>query len=255
MRIIVCAKQVVSLPGPVVLLADASDVDPLFTTRRLNEADEHAMEAALRLSEACGATEVVAVTVGPEGASEGLRRCLAMGANRALRIWNAGLQVHDPIAVARALARAIRDESAKLVLCGAQSSDAANQATGPALASALGLPCVTLATSIELCADREVAIIRREPGGAVAEVVEVDLPAVVTVQTGGLTPRTGSFKAAMMAKKTLIPLLDPGPVDRPEMQVLDVSKSQSPQTQLEWLDGGPAEVAARIAELLREAQT
>jgi len=53
----------------------------------------------------------------------------------------------------------------------------------------------------------------------------------------------------------LIPLLDPGPVDRPEMQVLDVSKSQSPRTQLEWLDGGPAEVAARIAELLREAQT
>ncbi|MFO1377940.1 MAG: hypothetical protein U1F14_13165 [Steroidobacteraceae bacterium] len=253
MRIIVCAKLVGSLPGPAVLLADASDVDPLFTTQRLNEADEHAMEAALRLSETRGEAEVVAMTVGPERASEGLRRCLAMGANRALRIWNAGLQAHDPIAVARALAQTIRDESATLILCGAQSSDAAHQATGPALASALGLPCVTLATSIELCTDREVAIIRREPGGGVVEVVEVDLPAVVTVQTGGLTPRTGSFKAAMMAKKTVIPLLDPGPGDRPEMQVLGVSKSQSPRTQLEWLDGDPAEVAARIAELMREA--
>jgi electron transfer flavoprotein beta subunit len=82
MRIVVCAKQVISLPGPVVLLADGSDVDPLFTARRLNEADEHAMEAALRLSETCGATEVVAVTVGPDPASEALRNCLAMGATR-----------------------------------------------------------------------------------------------------------------------------------------------------------------------------
>jgi electron transfer flavoprotein alpha/beta subunit len=113
---------------------------------------------------------------------------------------------------------------------------------------------VTLATAIELCLDRGVAIVQRELGGGITEVVEFDLPAVITVQTGGNSPRTGSFKAAMMAKKAPIQLLDPGPGDRPTMQVLSVSKNRSPRTQLEWIDGAPADVAAGIARLVREVQ-
>lgn len=254
MSIVVCVKQVVTFPGPAVLLADSSDVDPLFAARRLNDADEHAVEAALRLSETCGGAEVVVVSVGPDPVVDVLRRCLTMGAHRALRVWNDDLQVHDPIAVARALAHAIRSEPAALVLCGAQSSDAAQQATGPALASALGRPCVTLVTAIELCTDRGVAIVHRERGGGRAEVVEVDLPAVLTVQTGGVAPRAGTFKAAMLAKKVPIPLLDPGPAGSSRTRVLGIARRQPARGQLDWIDGDAAVVAARIVELVSEAQ-
>ena len=252
MKIVVCVKQVVTLPGPVVLLVGNTDVDPLFTRRWLNDSDECAVEEALRARESSGG-EVVVVTVGPDAVSETLRKCLAMGAHRATRIWGAGTQLHDPLAVARALAQVARNESADLVLCGVQSEDASQQATGPALASALGHPCVTMATNIELFPNDGRAIVHCEASGGVTEVVEVDLPAVITVQTGINVPRTESFKAVMMAKRALIPVVDPGDVARSQVRVLGMSINAPARGQLQLIEGGPAEVAAKIKGLVEEA--
>lgn len=252
MKIVVCVKQVLTLPGPVVLLDDDSDVDPLFTRRRLNESDEYAVEEALRICESSGDGEVVVVTVGPDAALEALRKCLAMGAHRATRIWTEGLQLHDPLAVSRALALVAGNESADLILCGVQSEDASQQATGPALASALGLSCVTMATDIELLRGDGRAIIQREARGGTVEVVEVNLPTVITVQTGINTPRTASFKAVMMAKKATIPVVDPGDAARSLMHVQGISINAPVRGQLEMIEGGPAVVAAKIKDLVGE---
>jgi electron transfer flavoprotein beta subunit len=251
-KIIVCVKQVVTLPGPAVMLKDGSDVDPFFTMRRLNEPDEYAVEEALRICEGAGGGEAIALTVGQDAAVEALRKCLAMGAQRAVRIWGPDVQPHDPLSVARALAHVARDEAADLVLCGVQSTDASQQATGPALASAMGQPCVTLATRIEVIAHERRAVIHREAGGGLTEVVEVDLPAVVTVQTGINTPRAPSFKSVMLAKKAQVPAVSPGPVVASQLEVLGVSVSPPVRGQLQMIAGGATEVAARIAKLVRE---
>ena len=253
MRIIVCVKQVVTLPGPVVLLDGDTDVDPLFTRRRLNESDEYSVEEALRICESSGDGEVVVMTVGPEATSEALRLCLAMGAHRAIRIWGDGVQLHDPLAVARALAHVARDEAADLILCGVQSSDASQQSTGPALASALKRPCLTMATNIEVFPGGGLAIVHREASGGVTEVIEIDLPSVVTVQTGINTPRTASFKAVMMAKRATISAVDPGDAARSRIHMLGVSVNAPARGQLQLIEGGPAKVAAKIKDLVEEA--
>nr|WP_240940582.1 electron transfer flavoprotein subunit beta/FixA family protein [Planosporangium flavigriseum] len=218
----------------------------------MNDADTYAVEEALRIRDEVGG-EVVVVTAGDEGAVEALRRCVAMGADRAVRVWSDGLSVHDPIAVARSLAAAIRDEAADLVFCGVQSSDAAQQSTGPALASALGVPSVSVATKVDVVSGGSGLTVRREFEGGLAEVVELDGPAVITVQTGLNTPRYGSFKEMMKAKKAQIPVVDPGDAGASRVKVRRMFvPASSGGRDIEMIDGGPAQIAARIVQLVRE---
>jgi electron transfer flavoprotein beta subunit len=251
-KVVVCVKQVVTVPSLVVLLDGGSDVNPLFTRSELNESDEYAVEEALQINESHGG-ELVVASVGPDRVSEVLRKCISLGVHRASRVWKDGLQTHDPLAVARALALVAHQESADLILCGVQSADASQQATGPALASALGYPCVTMATKIELCPDGERATVHREANGGFTEVVEVDLPAVITVQTGINSPRTASFKDVMMAKKAPVELIDPGNTVQSRIRMLGVSVNALDRGKLELIEGGPAAAAARIRDLVEEA--
>ena len=147
MKVVVCVKQVASLGDEVEFTEDERDVDPDFLDYALNEWDTYATEEALRLTEASGG-EVVVVSVGPEDAEDSMRRCLAMGADRGIRIHSE--ETLDPIQVARALAEVVQAESPDLVFTGVQSADAVQAATGTALAELLGLPRVAVVTKIEL---------------------------------------------------------------------------------------------------------
>jgi electron transfer flavoprotein beta subunit len=106
---------------------DERDVDPDYLDFALNEWDTYATEEALRLVEAAGSGEVVVVSVGDEDAEDAMRRCLAMGADRGIRVEAEGRL--DPIQVARALAEVVQSESADLVFAGVQSSDSVQAAT------------------------------------------------------------------------------------------------------------------------------
>lgn len=253
MKILVCIKQVAVIPGAVVLQDENRSLDPLFCNRRLNDPDRYALEEALRLCEAAGEGEVIVASVGEQAATEALRKCLAMGAHRATRVWGDGLQLLDPLTVARSLAQLARDEAADLVLCGVQSEDAAQQATGPALASALDAPCVTMATGIEGVDGGRALRVQREARGGHTEVVEVDLPAVLTVQTGFNTPRTENFKATMMAKRAQVPVFEPTDLPPSPVRVERLAEHTRSRGQLEWVEGDAGAVAARIRELVREA--
>ena len=107
MKLVVCVKQVGSLGDEVEFTDDERDVDPDYLDYALNEWDSFATEEALRLLEAAGDGEVVAVTVGDEDAEDAMRRALAMGADRGIRIWADELAGADPITVARALAEVV----------------------------------------------------------------------------------------------------------------------------------------------------
>jgi electron transfer flavoprotein beta subunit len=249
MKIVVCVKQVGALDDEIEFTGDGLAIDPDFLEPLLNEWDAYAMEEGLRLREAAGG-EVVVVTCGGEDAEPVLRRCLAMGADRAIRI-EADLPI-DALAPAHALAETVREEQPELVLCGAQSADEANGATPAALAALLQVPCVAVARKIEPDG-AERLVVHRELEGGLIDVLELDLPAVVSVQTGINTPRYAALRAIRQAEEHEIVLR------RPE---LPDSKAQIRELRLpahvgstSMLEGDAAEIARQISVLVKERLT
>lgn len=245
MRTLVCIKQVKNLGDEVEFTADGTDVDPDYLDAALNEWDSYATEEAIRLREASGG-EVVVVTCGPKESEAALRRCLAMGADRAVRVE--GVEGHDPIRVAHALAAVVRDESPDLVLCGVQSSDSVQAATGTALAELVGLPRVAVVTRLEPGAGT--ARVHRELEGGIVDVVDVDLPAVLTIQTGINEPRYANLRAIKQAEQVEVAVRAAG--DAPSASRVRRMFTPPRGEGAEMLGGDPAEVARRIAEIVKE---
>jgi electron transfer flavoprotein beta subunit len=245
MRTLVCVKQVKTLGDEVEFTADGTDVDPDYLDSALNEWDSYATEEAIRLREA-GGGEVVVVTCGPKESEAALRRCLAMGADRAVRIE--GVEGHDPIRVARALAEVVRDESPDLVLCGVQSSDAVQAATGTALAELVGMPRVAVVTKLELGSGS--ARVYRELEGGLVDVVDVDLPALLTIQTGINEPRYANLRAIKQAEQIEVSVRQAG--DVPSASRVRRMFTPPKGEGAEMLGTDPAEVARRIAEIVKE---
>src|ERR1700761_14667 len=116
MKILVAVKQVAALDEDFEIREDGRDVDEDFLIRDLNEWGDYSLEEAVKIKEASGTpVEVVAVTVAPEDADEALRKCLAKGADRAIRVWEESALNSDPIAIARILAAVAKAESADMV--------------------------------------------------------------------------------------------------------------------------------------------
>jgi electron transfer flavoprotein beta subunit len=212
----------------------------------LNEWDACATEEAIRIRERLGEGEVVVVTVGDNGADAALRRCLAMGADRAIRV---DAQPLDPVSTARALAGVVAAESPDLVLTGVQSADSVQGSTGAALAELVGLPRVAVVTSLDWNGSGP-ATVDRELEGGLVDVVEVDTPALLTVQTGINQPRYANLRAIKQAEQHEIRVVsaDPGEPAYRVRRMFTPPRGAG----AEMLDGGPAQVAQRIVELVKE---
>jgi electron transfer flavoprotein beta subunit len=260
-KVLVPVKQVAALDDDFELLDDGSGVDPDFLQTELNEWDSFSLEAALALREQAGddGDEVVVLTVGDEESEETLLGCLAMGADRALRVWSDECRDADALTVARVLAAAVQRESPDLVLCGVQSSDAVNGATGVALAGYLELPHVAVVKDLEYAAAESTATVRRELEGGLVEVLRVRTPALLTIQTGINEPRYANLRAIKQAREK------PMEVSTPEQLGLDAgamaAAAGSRRRDLrppergegaEMLQGSPDQVAARIVEIVRD---
>lgn len=204
------------------------------------------MEEALRIRERLGEGEVVAVTVGDEQTEGALRRCLAMGADRAIRVEAEPL---DPISTARALAPAIAAESPDLVLTGVQSADSVQGSTGTALAELVGLPRVAVVTRLEWDGSGP-ATVDRELEGGLVDVVEVETPALLTIQTGINQPRYANLRAIKQADQQEIAVVA-AETGEPAYRVRRMFTPQRGEG-AQLLDGGPARVAERILELVQE---
>ena len=253
MKLVVCVKQVAVLGDEVEFTDDERDVDPDYLDFALNEWDSYATEEALQIRDRVGDGEVAVVTVGDEESEEALRRCLAMGADRAIRIDSEGVE-RDPISLARALAPVLEREQADLVLCGVQSSDAVQAATGTALAELLGLPRVAVVTKIDWDGSGP-ATVNRELEGGLVDVTEVDTPAVLTIQTGINEPRYATLRAIKQAEQKEIELVEPdAPAGEPAYRVRRMFVPPKGEG-AEMLDGSPADVAQRIKEIVQERLT
>jgi electron transfer flavoprotein beta subunit len=247
LKVLVCVKQVAVLGDEVEFTEDERDVDPDYLDFALNEWDTYATEEALRLVEAAGSGEVVVVSVGDEDAEDAMRRCLAMGADRGIRVDTE--EKLDPVQVARALAEVAQGESPDLVFAGVQSSDSVQAATGGALAALLELPSVAVVTKIELGDGK--ATVHRELEGGLVDIVEVDTPAVLTIQTGINEPRYATLRAIKQAEEKDIDVRQPGDLGEPAYRVRKMFVPPKGEG-AEMLDGGAAEVAQRIREIVQE---
>ncbi|HEX3254676.1 MAG TPA: electron transfer flavoprotein subunit beta/FixA family protein [Gaiellaceae bacterium] len=247
MKVLVCVKQVAVLGDEVEFTEDERDVDPDYLDFALNEWDTYATEEALRLVEAAGSGEVVVASVGDEDVEDAMRRCLAMGADRGIRVDTDGKL--DPVQVARALAEVAQGESPDLVFAGVQSSDSVQAATGGALAALLELPSVAVVTKIELGDGK--ATVHRELEGGLVDIVDVDTPAVLTIQTGINEPRYATLRAIKQAEEKDIDVRQPGDLGEPAYRVRKMFVPPKGEG-AEMLDGGAAEVAHRIQEIVQE---
>jgi electron transfer flavoprotein beta subunit len=196
MKVLVPVKRVIDFNVAVRVRADRSGVDLANVKMAINPFDEIAVEEAVRLKEAGKASEVVAVSVGPQAAQETIRTALAMGADRGL------LVKHDapiePLAVAKILKAVVMAEQPQLVIMGKQAIDDDCNQVGQMLAALLRWPQGTFAAKLELEADG-VTVTREVDGGL--QTVALKLPAIVTTDLRLNQPRYASLPNIMKARK------------------------------------------------------
>jgi electron transfer flavoprotein beta subunit len=196
MKILVPVKRAVDKDVKIRVKADGSGVELGNVKMSMNPFDEIAVEESLRLREAGNATEVIAVSVGPQQASETIRTALAMGADRGILVKTDGPV--EPLAVAKIL-KAIADaEQPGLIILGKQAIDDDCNQTGQMLAALLGWPQGTFASKVAL--DGDALMVTREVDGGL-QTVKLKMPAIVTTDLRLNEPRYASLPNIMKAKK------------------------------------------------------
>ena len=222
MKILVPVKRVIDYNVKPRVKADGTGVDLANVKMSMNPFDEIAVEEAIRLKEKGVATEIVAVSVGPQKAQETLRTALAMGADRAILV-----QTDDevePLAVAKILKGIADEEAPGLVILGKQAIDDDCNQTGQMLAALLGRPQGTFASAVTVEGD-SVTVTREVDGGL--ETVKLAMPAIVTTDLRLNEPRYASLPNIMKAKSK--PLATKAPSDygvdtAPRLKTLKVSE-------------------------------
>lgn len=211
MRILVPLKRVPDPDTKIRIRPDGAGIETDGVSFVINPFDEIALEEALRLREAGHPVEeIVVVTVGEEAATEQLRRGLAMGADRAIRVDMA--DASEPLAVAKILARVVESERADLVLMGKQAIDDDCNQTGQMLAAFLGWPQATFASKVELVDGGARLCVEREVDGG-TETVIVRLPAVITTDLRLNEPRYVALPGILRAKNKPLSVTTPAALD------------------------------------------
>ena len=196
MKVLVPVKRVIDYNVKVRVKADNSGVELANVKMAMNPFDEIAVEQALRLKEAGGATEVVVVSIGPAQNQETIRTALAMGADRGIHIE--ALHDIEPLAVAKLLKAVVERENPGLVLVGKQAIDDDCNQTGQMLAALLGWAQGTFVSALDVAGDTA-KIVREVDGGL--EHLEIKMPAIVSVDLRLNEPRYASLPNIMKAKK------------------------------------------------------
>jgi electron transfer flavoprotein beta subunit len=249
----------------------------------INELDRQAIEWAVQLREEGLIDELTLVSLGPERVQEVLWQGLAMGADQAVHVAGDDRSWSAQVA-ATVLAKAVGEMTADLILCGRRSSDGGSACVGPAVAELLGVPQVTAACRLELSADLTLAVVHRRLERGRREIVECQLPALVTVAAGLSEPRYVSLMALKRARKRELRCLSleelgystegpemgspvvkpvavspprprPRPVfvprgDLPAYERIRLLLAGAPPRHGNWLEGDPEDVAEEIVSFL-----
>ena len=204
MKVLVTVKRVIDYNVKVRVKPDHSDVDLNNVKMAINPFCEIAVEEAVRLKEAGQASEVVAVSLGPQASQEQLRTALALGADRAILVQSD--EPLESLSVAKLLAKVVEKEKPDLVLMGKQAIDSDNNQTGQMLAALTGMGQGTFASEVKVEEDR--FLVTREVDGGL-QTIAVRKPAVITADLRLNEPRYASLPNIMKAKRKPLETLTP----------------------------------------------
>lgn len=259
MDIVVCVKHVPdTTEAEIAIRDDERGIKREGLVFDISEADNYAIEEALVLKEEFDGA-ITVLTIGPEGADETLRMCLAKGADTAVRLTDERFEGSDGFATARILAEAIKDMDYDLVLTGVQADDDGFAQVGVTLAEMLGIPHAALVVSTEVEEDEDRMAVHRELEGGLHEVLEIELPALMTIQTGINEPRYASIFGIRKAMKKKIEVLDLDDLDLAEEAVGEAgSKTRLVKlfipvvtAQATILEGAPEQVSSELVTILK----
>lgn len=246
MKVLVPIKRVVDFNVKVRLKPDGSGVDIANVKMSMNPFDEIAIEEALRLREAKVATEVVAVSIGPQKAQETLRTALAMGADRAILV-KTEIAI-EPLTVAKILKAIAEQEKPDIIILGKQAIDDDANQTGQMLAGLLGWPQGTFASKITPT-DGSLRVTREVDGGL--QTVLLKLPAVLTTDLRLNEPRYASLPNIMKAKSKPLADIDAATLGIDLEPRIKIVKTQEPSARKAGVK--VASVAELVAKLRDEA--
>ena len=228
MKILVPIKRVVDYNVKIRVKSDNSGVDLANVKMSVNPFDEIAVEEAVCLKEAGKASEIIAVTIGPEKAQEQLRTAMAIGADRGILVKTdtpIDLGGVEPLAVAKTLKALVDKESPDLVIMGKQSIDDDSNQTGQMLAALLGWAQGTFASKVEIT-DGGVNVTREIDGGL--ETIALKTPAIITTDLRLNEPRYAKLPDIMKAKKKQLDVLDPSDLGQSYAPRLEIVKVTDP---------------------------
>jgi electron transfer flavoprotein beta subunit len=255
MKILVCIKQVPDLESKFQVNSAGTWYDTADLAWRMNEYDEYAVEQAVQLREKGGATELVALSIGPDRCKEAIKKALAMGADRAVHIKDDQSSEKDPFQIASAIAAYARGENFDLIFTGMQSQDRGSAQVGVLLGEMLGLPTVT--TIVGFALEAGAATVQRELEGGLKALVKVPLPALFTCQLGLNTPRYPTLPNIMKAKKKEMAALSIGDLLQGSSSLSTTDKVAHPEKKGGGLilEGEVDELAGKLIALLKEKTT
>ncbi|HKH95301.1 MAG TPA: electron transfer flavoprotein subunit beta/FixA family protein [Beijerinckiaceae bacterium] len=235
MKILVPVKRVVDYNVKIRVKGDGSGVELANVKMSMNPFDEIAVEEAIRLKEQGKATEIVAVSIGPQQAQETIRTALAMGADRGILVKTD--QTVEPLAVAKILQKIVEKESPQLVIMGKQAIDDDCNQTGQMLGALLGWPQGTFAFKLAL-SDGTIDVVREVDGGL--QTVGLKLPAIVTTDLRLNEPRYASLPNIMKAKKK--------PIEETSAEALGVDLAQRLKV-LKTVEPGGRKAGVKVASV------
>jgi electron transfer flavoprotein beta subunit len=257
MKTFVCIKRVPDTSEAEVKVdATGKDVDSSRFSFDINEADNYAVEEAILIKEAKGGT-VQVVCIGPKDADVMIRMALAKGGDSAMRIEDPRINLIDPLKVAKVLAATLKDQECNLVLTGCMANDDGSMAVGVALAEELGVSHAAMVKKVEILDESKIKV-HRELEGGLLEVVELALPAVLTIQTGINEPRYAPIRGIRQAQKKELKVLSLDDIGLAEDEVneasslIELDKFYIPEvvSTAEVIEGEPEEKGVIMAEKL-----
>jgi electron transfer flavoprotein beta subunit len=258
MDIVVCIKRVPeTAEAEIKIDASGRNIVQEGLVYTINEADNYALEEALLIKERVGGT-VTVITMGQKESEDTLRMGLAKGSDMAIRLDDPAFAGSDGVATARILAACIKDLTYDLLLTGCMASDDWFSQVGPALAELLGVPHAAMVTKADLENGKTRASRELEEG--LLEVLDIDLPAVLTIQTGINEPRYASIMGIAKASKKEITVKGLGDLGLKTDQVGEagsgtrVEKLTLPvqDKMAELIPGSPDEAAGTLSAILKE---
>jgi len=221
----------------------------------INAWDENAVEAAVQLKEKNG-SETTLVSIGGGDNTDMIRKCYAMGIDNGIHISDTALDKADSSIYAKVLQKVFELGEYDLVISGKQAQDTDNGQTGIILAEYLGVPCVSNVIAMEVIDDQHLKVSRL--GDAGTEIVELTLPAVVTVSDSINEPRLPAMRGIMLAKKKKIDVMDLAALGTSydevkgamvKSEIVEFMKSKTRQAGQKF-EGAAAEITAQVVNLL-----